>query len=176
MKCKNSVVKFSVNSPIGEMIVTYCVNGLHGISQIEAISDINFNPLVGEEVYLKNGTASHEDAKACINWLSLYFHNPKALSTVTVPRICKAVMSESVTYKELAAMVGNPGAVRAVGGAMANNPLQLFVPCHRVLPSPVKRATSKVGNYSGGRKNLVKIWLLQHEGLVISDGRLVKPK
>ena len=37
------------------------------------------------------------------------------------------------TYTQLAAMVGQPNAVRAVASACANNPISLLVPCHRVV-------------------------------------------
>jgi methylated-DNA-[protein]-cysteine S-methyltransferase len=40
---------------------------------------------------------------------------------------------ETVTYGELAALVGHSGKARAVGQAMARNPWPLVVPCHRVL-------------------------------------------
>jgi AraC family transcriptional regulator of adaptative response/methylated-DNA-[protein]-cysteine methyltransferase len=40
---------------------------------------------------------------------------------------------ETVTYGEVAALVGSPGAARAVGGAMARCPLFPAVPCHRVV-------------------------------------------
>ena len=39
----------------------------------------------------------------------------------------------TVTYGEVAAMIGAPGAARAVGGAMARCPLFPAVPCHRVV-------------------------------------------
>ena len=41
---------------------------------------------------------------------------------------------ETISYGELAAEVGRPGAARAVGTAMATNPLPIVVPCHRVTP------------------------------------------
>jgi len=40
---------------------------------------------------------------------------------------------ETVTYGEVAALVGSPGAARAVGGAMSRCPLFPAVPCHRVV-------------------------------------------
>ena len=40
---------------------------------------------------------------------------------------------QTVTYQELAAQIGSPGAARAVGGACAANRLLLAVPCHRVV-------------------------------------------
>ncbi len=49
------------------------------------------------------------------------------------------------SYKEMAQMVGNPKAIRAVGTACATNPLPVVVPCHRVL-----RADGSLGGYIGG--------------------------
>lgn len=49
------------------------------------------------------------------------------------------------SYKEMATLVGNPNAVRAVGTACATNPLPVVVPCHRVL-----RSDGSLGGYIGG--------------------------
>ena len=49
------------------------------------------------------------------------------------------------SYKQMAEMVGNPKAVRAVGSACATNPLPVVVPCHRVL-----RTDGTLGGYIGG--------------------------
>ena len=49
------------------------------------------------------------------------------------------------TYWQVAELVGNPKAVRAVGSACATNPLPVVVPCHRVL-----RADGTPGGYVGG--------------------------
>ncbi|NLJ77791.1 MAG: MGMT family protein, partial [Tissierellia bacterium] len=38
------------------------------------------------------------------------------------------------TYKELSEMLGKPGAARAIGNAIARNPVSYFIPTHRVLP------------------------------------------
>jgi methylated-DNA-[protein]-cysteine S-methyltransferase len=64
---------------------------------------------------------------------------------------------ETVSYKDLAVRTGNPGASRAVGGAMATNPIPIVVPCHRVL-----RSGGALGGYGGGID--VKVWLLRLEG------------
>ncbi|WP_377320023.1 methylated-DNA--[protein]-cysteine S-methyltransferase [Pimelobacter simplex] len=52
---------------------------------------------------------------------------------------------ETRSYGQVAALVGNPRAVRAVGTACATNPLPVVVPCHRVL-----RADGSLGGYIGG--------------------------
>jgi methylated-DNA-[protein]-cysteine S-methyltransferase len=49
------------------------------------------------------------------------------------------------TYGQVAEIVGNPKAVRAVGTACATNPLPVVVPCHRVL-----KADGTPGGYVGG--------------------------
>jgi methylated-DNA-[protein]-cysteine S-methyltransferase len=51
----------------------------------------------------------------------------------------------TVSYLELAIIVGNPKASRAVGSAMATNPIPIVVPCHRVL-----RSGGHLGGYGGG--------------------------
>ena len=51
----------------------------------------------------------------------------------------------TTTYGELAAAAGRPGAARAVGTAMARNPVPIVVPCHRVLA-----AGGGLGGYGGG--------------------------
>lgn len=54
-------------------------------------------------------------------------------------------LGETRTYGEVAAAIGSPRAVRAVGTACGKNPVAIVVPCHRVLP-----AAGGVGNYGGG--------------------------
>ena len=49
------------------------------------------------------------------------------------------------SYGQVAELVGNPKAMRAVGTACATNPLPIVVPCHRVL-----RADGTLGGYIGG--------------------------
>ncbi len=65
---------------------------------------------------------------------------------------------ETVSYGELAALSGYPGAARAVGSAMARNPLPILIPCHRVIKSD-----GSLGGYGGGLD--MKMWLLEHEGV-----------
>jgi O-6-methylguanine DNA methyltransferase len=63
---------------------------------------------------------------------------------------------ETVSYGELAARVGAPGAARAVGTANATNPICLVIPCHRVV-----RGGGALGGYGFGVER--KRWLLGHE-------------
>lgn len=65
---------------------------------------------------------------------------------------------ESLTYGELAAKVGNPGAARAVGTVMSSNRLPLVIPCHRVLG-----AGGCLGGYSARQGIAMKRRLLEME-------------
>lgn len=62
----------------------------------------------------------------------------------------------TVSYLELATMVGNPKASRAVGTAMATNPIPIVVPCHRVL-----RTGGQLGGYGGGLHTKIKLLELE---------------
>ena len=66
---------------------------------------------------------------------------------------------ETRSYADVAAEVGAPGAVRAVGTANGANPVGLIVPCHRVV-----RSDGALGGYGGGVDR--KAWLLEHEGRI----------
>lgn len=52
---------------------------------------------------------------------------------------------ETSSYRKVATAAGRPKAVRAAGSAVANNPLPILVPCHRVL-----RTDGGIGQYLGG--------------------------
>lgn len=62
------------------------------------------------------------------------------------------------TYGGLAAIMGHPGAARAVGTALANNPFPLVIPCHRVV-----RSDGHTGCFGGGED--MKRRLLEMEGV-----------
>ena len=65
---------------------------------------------------------------------------------------------ETITYAELAARIGAPKAVRAVGTACGANPVAMVVPCHRVV-----RADGSLGGYAWGLER--KVRLLRDEQL-----------
>lgn len=63
---------------------------------------------------------------------------------------------ETRTYAALAAAIGRPTAIRAVGLANGSNPVGIVVPCHRVIGSD-----GSLTGYGGGLER--KRWLLAHE-------------
>jgi methylated-DNA-[protein]-cysteine S-methyltransferase len=64
---------------------------------------------------------------------------------------------ETTTYARLAARIGRPNAIRAMGAANGANPIAIVVPCHRVIG-----ADGALTGYGGGIAR--KRWLLAHEG------------
>ncbi|MGH2621956.1 MAG: methylated-DNA--[protein]-cysteine S-methyltransferase [Anaerolineales bacterium] len=67
------------------------------------------------------------------------------------------------TYGEIAARIGAPHAARAVGQALARNPVPIIVPCHRVVA-----ADGSLTGYSGGAGVETKAILLRLEGAAIA--------
>lgn len=78
-------------------------------------------------------------------------------------RLLKIEYGQTMSYGEVAQKVGRKLAARAVGNAVAKNPIPIIVPCHRVLP-----ASGGLGNYSirsmdPDSGKAIKQWLLNHE-------------
>lgn len=65
----------------------------------------------------------------------------------------------TMSYSALAARIGEPKAVRAVGSANGHNPIAIIVPCHRVIG-----ARGDLTGFGGGMER--KRWLLEHEGVL----------
>lgn len=63
---------------------------------------------------------------------------------------------ETITYGAIAAAIGKPAAVRAVGAAVGRNPVSIVLPCHRVLG-----ASGALTGFAGGIER--KRFLLAHE-------------
>lgn len=95
------------------------------------------------------------------------FEVPVDLSQLTTfqQRILEAIRSipagTTWTYRQVAEAIGKPQACRAVGQALARNPVPIIIPCHRVVASD-----GSLGGYSGGLTNkrllldLERQWLL----------------
>jgi methylated-DNA-[protein]-cysteine S-methyltransferase len=71
------------------------------------------------------------------------------------------------TYGQIAALLNKPKASRAVGTALARNPLPILIPCHRVLA-----ADGHLTGYLGAKGVGSKKWLLELEGHTIVGEKL----
>jgi O-6-methylguanine DNA methyltransferase len=114
----------------------------------------------------------HAAAERWVEELEAYFRGERlswsaaevGLDDLAVGGFAKAVYATllrvppavTVSYGALASMAGHPRAARAVGTAMATNPIPIVIPCHRVI-----RSDGSLGNY--GDDPDLKGRLLEHE-------------
>ncbi|XP_030642534.1 methylated-DNA--protein-cysteine methyltransferase [Chanos chanos] len=166
-----------LHSPVGQIELCGCEKGLHNIqlNPHSKPSDSASQPCV-----LSDGQVElNSELQRCVKWLQSYFSEAQSVATLPLPTFHHPILhgdsftarvlwtlfrqvsvGETVSYKRLAEMAGNPRAIRAVGGAMRRNPIPLLIPCHRVLPS-----SGQTGLYMGGKGNHIKEWLLTHESV-----------
>lgn len=88
---------------------------------------------------------------------------PKKTFTEKVYDVVKKIpVGKVLTYSDVARLAGNPGAARAVGTAMKNNPDMSIIPCHRVVGSD-----GKMHGYAFGGES-VKVSLLKKEDVAMN--------
>ena len=126
-----------VDTSIGPMLVAETDRGVAGVSRSDAL------PAFIGQLRRRFPETEPVPAEVGTEWVE------RALSGGPLPpidtgglsafdarvyQVVRTVRSgETVTYGEVAALVGSPGAARAVGGAMSRCPLFPAVPCHRVV-------------------------------------------
>ena len=81
--------------------------------------------------------------------------------------LCQIPYGETTTYGEIAKQVAaelgrETMSAQAIGGAVGHNPISIIIPCHRVVGT-----NGSLTGYAGGIDK--KIWLLNHEGLDLSN-------
>ena len=80
---------------------------------------------------------------------------PLARSILEVTRAIP--YGELWTYGDVAAAAGRPGAARAAGSTLAHCPIEIFIPCHRVVP-----AGPGLGAYGGDEDRRATLLRLEH--------------
>ena len=92
----------------------------------------------------------------------------------SVLEACRQIpYGKTASYGDVARAAGAPGAARAVGGTMANNPLPLVIPCHRVLCSD-----GSIGGFSSpdGVKQKMRLLLLEEQSFDPAGATHGKPR
>jgi len=161
------------NSPIGELLITAYEGHIRGVNfTFEGAP--GFVPSA-DVLLMRTSNASKEDAavlQQCADELKSYFDG--RLKKFTVPlktegtafrqRVWEALLTipygETISYKELAIKIGNPAAIRAVGGANHHNPVNIIIPCHRVIGT----GGTLVG-YGGGLGNKETLLELEKQNM-----------
>jgi O-6-methylguanine DNA methyltransferase len=158
----------SIDTPLGPVFVAW--NG-RGVSWVTPAGDrdhfeLRFRVTVGREIHAAD--ALPEDLASAIRRrldgdrrvripLDLRGHTPFEVAVWT--KALEIPRGEVRPYGWIAAEIGKPKAVRAVGTALAHNPVPLVVPCHRVV-----RSDGMIGQYSMGGPD-AKRRILAAEGL-----------
>ena len=175
-----------VSSPLGPWNVIACGSGLHSVKLSSEVTNDNFLELGNEHVILMAET-KNKPIRQFEFWMQQYFDVADHIKTSRkTPSICEHIIppnknktitfrqrawlklkqnvgfGKTISYSDLAKLCSEDGkssaASRAVGSAMANNPISLIVPCHRVI-----KKDGSSGNYSKCTKNNIKVWLLNYE-------------
>ncbi len=146
----------TVDSPVGDLLLATSTTGLVRVAfaneNFDAVLD-TLGAAIGRRIL---NAPARLDAPA--RQLDDYFAGRRTAFDLTLDlrlsagfrRLVQQHLPEipygrTASYKEMAALVGNPGAVRAVGTACSTNPLPIVVPCHRVV-----RSDGSLGGYVGG--------------------------
>lgn len=163
-----------VTSSLGNLLVALSQSGvalthyLHDASDLAAVIAnlrVQFDPVedkqavsaVGKEVSLYvAGDAKALRQKIDLTLVGDGFQKKVLDGLQTVPR------GAVVSYQALGAVVGSAKAARAIGNALHNNPVPIYIPCHRVIASD-----GGLGGYVGG--NTRKLQLLRSEGFALTD-------
>ena len=127
--------KFAFETSMGWIAITWTDKGLKTLSLFGAEpptpTAAALPSWVAEAVDQIRGQLAGEAAELTRIPLDLQGLPPfrrRVLETLRATRV-----GERFTYGQLARMAGSPGAARAVGQAMARNPLPIVIPCHRVV-------------------------------------------
>lgn len=161
MKTQN-LFQWKVKSVVGDIYLEASGNGLRGLYLRKQKSP-----------FLKTLTADEPAAKflsQAEKEVGEYFSGKRKKFTVKLEilgtpfqkkvwqQLQNIPFGKTNSYKDVAALIKNPKAVRAVGTANGKNPFCIIIPCHRVIA-----ADGTLGGYSGGLA--VKKKLLSLEGL-----------
>jgi methylated-DNA-[protein]-cysteine S-methyltransferase len=163
-----------VRSPLGDLLVAMTARGIvlnHYLVdesdlestlgkarlELDLVEDPWAVKEVGEEVrrYLA-GEGKALRQKVDLSLAASPFHERVLRKLQEIPR------GVVVSYQALGASAGAPKGARAVGNAMHNNPVPIYVPCHRVIASD-----GGIGGYGGGTAR--KLQLLRSEGFALGD-------
>jgi methylated-DNA-[protein]-cysteine S-methyltransferase len=171
MKFDPSLVQTRVPSPLGSIIIAASAQGLAGLWFEQGQRYLP--PELGDQAGASArwpGNAEHMVLKAAREQLAEYFSGqrchfelPLDLSggTAFQQSVWQALrdiaQGSTVSYSAIGQRIGKPSAVRAVGAAIARNPVSIIVPCHRVLG-----ANGSLTGYAGGLER--KTALLRLEG------------
>lgn len=144
-----------VDSPVGPLRVTLSCNGLSQLHFAAEDGNPEGDPMTGPvadelRAYF-SGTLRSFSVAVDLAGVSAFTRRVLE-ATAAIP------YGETASYREIARMIGMPGATQAVGNALGANPVPIVIPCHRVI-----RSDGSMGWFTGGAH--IKRALLRLEGV-----------
>ena len=162
-KLPNTLSTRRIPSPLGEILLAASPQGLAGAwftqgqrdtPDASACIDVPDHPLLQQAAHeLEAYFAGHLRSFA----LPLDLSRGTPFQQAVWHALCTLAFGRTTSYGALAAQIGRPRAVRALGAAVGANPVSVIVPCHRVIG-----ASGALTGYAGGLER--KVALLQLEG------------
>ena len=172
MKFDPSIVQTRVPSPLGTILIAATSKGLAGLWFVE---NQRYLPtaITGSTAWPED--SNHPVLRQASQQLGEYFAGQRCHFDLPLDLSCGTAFQQSVwqallaiapgeviSYGEVSRRIGNPAAVRAVGGAVGRNPVSIIVPCHRVMGT-----NGALTGYGGGLAR--KTALLKLEGALAED-------
>lgn len=163
-------------TPVGPVSILVSATGLAGIEFASA--DVYANalnllpgkkdtaPALLDEAIRQVG--AYFEGKLKVFNLPLDLRGLSPFSRQVLLAAAKIEFGRVITYGNLAASAGHPGAARAVGGVMSRNPIPVVIPCHRVVA-----ANGSLHGFSGQGGLKSKSRLLELEGHRLDNMRII---
>lgn len=159
------------DSPIGPVFVAYNPHGVSTVTlhQDSRVFETQFTERFGRSIFPTRapGRILDRQIRSALN-ADATSHLPvdlRGLSDFTAAVLRKTSEippGEVRPYSWVAAEIGRPHAHRAVGSALASNPIPLLIPCHRIV-----RSDGRIGDYLFGTEQKKK--LLTHENVNVDE-------
>lgn len=146
----------SFNTPLGAMIATGDDKALYSLEFED--SNVQNSYSIGRT---KSIDSIDKELKLYFEGKLKKFCTPLAIRGTAFQKkvweaLTKIAYGQTISYAQLASLIGNSKASRACGNANGANPFAIIIPCHRVIHSH-----GGLGGYNSGLER--KKWLLEHE-------------
>jgi O-6-methylguanine DNA methyltransferase len=144
----------TLDSDLGPLFVAYNRQGVSAVTRAESPAQFEaaFEQRFGRPVRPASQPGPKLGRRFDLRGVS-EFERAVLLKALEIPR------GEVRTYAWIAREIGRPTAVRAVGSALARNPVPVLIPCHRVV-----RTDGHIGNYALGGRDAKRV-ILAAEGV-----------
>jgi AraC family transcriptional regulator of adaptative response/methylated-DNA-[protein]-cysteine methyltransferase len=146
------------DSPLGEMFIAATSKGICRLTFDD--SEASLERLFPNATIVKDDGGLKELVEGALNAIEKPLAMPDlpidvagtAFQEAVWRELRKIPAGETRSYAEIAAAIGHPKAVRAVGSANGDNHVCVLIPCHRVI-----RSDGSLGGYGGGIERKIKL-------------------